>query len=196
MLTKVTDFMGKSFGENEVVKIDVAHGLYVLGLVTASKPKTILELGIGSGYTTDLIIKAASINQNNPKIDVVDNWSDFNFQAPIDAIQKYSKLVNLINMSELEYVFSTENRYDFIFSDADHNNTDKWFSYVFQNLLNPGGYLMYHDVTNASFPNLKNILALCHMSKLNYRLFYKNSNNSERCDRGLLCIHKDEVVAK
>jgi len=191
MLNKATDFMGKGFGENEVVKIDEAHGIYVLGLVTASKPESILELGIGSGYTTDLIIKAAMVNQNSPKIDVVDNWYDFNFKTPVEASAKYSKLVNLINMSELEYVFSTKNRYDFIFSDADHNNTDKWFWYVYKNLLNAGGYLLYHDVTNRSFPNLNNILKECQNSKLNYMLFNKNSKTSERCDRGLLCIHKD-----
>lgn len=189
-MKNITDFAGKSFGENEIVKIDDAHCYLIYGLILSHKPSNILELGIGSGKTTDLIINAVNYNQNKANITVVDNWYDFNFIEPPEARVKYGSLVNLINSSEKDYVFNCKEKYDFILSDADHFNTEKWFEHVYSNLLVQDGILIYHDVTNASFPNLKSILDKCILNKLNYQLFNQNTLVNERCDRGLLIIKK------
>ena len=52
-------------------------------------------------------------------------------------------------------------RADFIFSDADHHHApEQWFDKVYDDMLNPGGILCYHDINlvDNDFPNLREIL--------------------------------------
>src|SRR6516164_8425875 len=39
-----------NFDDRNPVALDKAHNLFVVGLILATKPKRILELGIGSGF--------------------------------------------------------------------------------------------------------------------------------------------------
>jgi hypothetical protein len=101
-----------------------------------SKPKNILELGVGGARSMDSILDCIEYNQNNPIYTVVDNWCDFGGNVPNEFLEIYGPFINnLITSNEKDFVFSTKNKYDFIVSDADHHNTDQWFSYVYDNLL-------------------------------------------------------------
>ena len=80
------------FGEDESVKIDTAHAELIYGLIVSSKPKKILELGLGGGKSADAIIKGINYNQNNSEFSIVDNWLDFGSNIPDGVLEKYSKL--------------------------------------------------------------------------------------------------------
>lgn len=182
------------FDENEHVKIDQAHADLIYGLVVSAKPKNILELGVGGGKSADAIVSAIQYNNQDYKFTLVDNWYDFNFSMPIEIKNKYEKVANIVSSDEKEFVFSCKEKFDFIFSDADHDATDQWFEYVYSNLLDANGILIYHDVNlfEPIFVNLRSILYKCQDLGLNYFLFNKNSKDLERCHRGLLVIFKNQ----
>lgn len=179
------------FGQDDTIKIDRAHADLLTGLVQASKPKTILELGIGGGQATDAILNGLEYNQQPYQYTLVDNWMDFENVMPPEVQEKYSSRINLITSGEREFVFSCIAKFDFIMSDADHHNTQNWFEYVYEELLNDDGILIYHDVTLTNqFPNLLQILHRCQEYKLKHKLFNKDSLPTEMCYRGLLVIFK------
>lgn len=194
------------FGEDEGVKIDEAHAHLVTGLVKANKPKTILEFGIGGGESTDAILEGLEYNQQAYKYTLVDNWYDWmpdnikGFpdavgECPAGVIEKYGSRVGIVTSPEHKYVFECKSTYDFIMSDGDHFNTDKWFEYVYDKLLNPGGILIYHDVNlfdDDAFKNLITIYTRCQEYGISHQLFNRNSLPKERCQRGLLVIFKPE----
>ncbi len=182
------------FKNNEGVKIDVVHAYLILGLVLSHKPTSILELGLGGGRSCDAILNALDFNKKQVNFTIVDNWLDWNGKIPDGVLEMYGNKAQIVTMDEKEFVFSTKNTYDFIMSDADHNRTDQWFEYVYDNLLNKNGILIYHDVNliEDAFVNLRNIYNKCQERQLNYFLFNKNSLIGERCQRGLLVIFKNK----
>lgn len=182
-----------NFKQNEIVKIDVAHAEIIKGLVLSQKPQNILELGFGGGRSCDAIISAINYNKNNAKFTIVDNWIDWNGNMPEQIKPMYEKYAKIITMNEKDFVFSTKEKYDFIMSDADHHHTNEWFEYVYDELLNENGILIYHDINliTEDFINLREIYTTCKKRKLNYYLFNKSTLFYERCYRGLLVIFKN-----
>lgn len=184
---------------SENVIVDECHADLIASLVRSHKPATLLEMGVGSGFTSKKILDAIDWNESSAKYSLVDNWVDWNGNIP-DGIENLAKhpSCTLYQASEIQFVFSTPEKYDFIFSDADHWNADKWFDYVYERLLQPGGILVYHDVCTVeppdgelTFPNLKNIYDRCVKLGIHHKLFNKSSKNTERCWRGLLVIFKN-----
>ena len=193
------------FGEDEGVKIDVAHAHLLTGLVKANKPTTVLEFGIGGGESTDAILEGLEYNQQAYKYTLVDNWHDWMpdimkrvagavGECPAGVIEKYGTRIEIVTSTEQQYVFSCDKTFDFIMSDGDHHNADQWFEYVYENLLNPGGILIYHDVNlfdDDAFKNLITIYTRCQEYGISHQLFNRNSLPEERCQRGMLVIFKD-----
>lgn len=182
------------FGKDEAIKVDVAHATLLTGLVMANKPHTILELGVGGGRSTDALLSGIAYNGRPYEYTLVDNWHDFGFKQPEQVAEKYTGKLDIVTSDEREFVFSCNKKYDFIMSDADHSRTDQWFEYVYDNLLNEGGILCYHDVNliGPDFPNLRNIYYKSKARNLTYMLFNKNSLPDERCERGLMVIFKNK----
>lgn len=181
------------FGKDENVKIDIAHAELLRGLIMSHKPKTILELGVGGGQSTDAILAGLEYNQQQYDYTLVDNWFDFGFKQPDEVGELYGSKIKIVTSEEKEFVFDCKQKFDFIMSDADHHRTDQWFEYVYQNLLNPNGILIYHDVNlidAEAFHNLANIYHRCKELVLPHMLFNRNSKPDERCQRGLLVIFK------
>lgn len=106
---------------------------------------------------------------------------------PEGVLETFSMYANITTSDEKAFVFSTKKTFDFIFSDADHNNAQDWFSYTYDKLLQKDGILIYHDV---DIPNLRRIYLAAQKQKLRYKLFDRNSLPNERCNRGLLVIFK------
>lgn len=182
------------FGGSELVKVDKAHSELVKGLVMASKPSQILELGVGGGETTDAILSGLRYNQKKCAYTLVDNWCDWGGKKPDEVEKTYGHVINIITSNEKEFIFSCKQKYDFIMSDADHHHTNEWFKYVFDNLLNENGILIYHDVNFVDkdcFLNLKEIYYEVKRSNISHQLFNENSLPHERCHRGLLVIFKN-----
>lgn len=192
----------QQFNTQDGIQVDEAHVALINGLVKSQKPVNILELGLGSGTTTDAILDGLHFNQQPFNFTLVDLWLEREWggdpdqfisgSCPPEAVEKYSPYINIVTSDEREYVFNCGKTFDFIMSDADHFNTQKWFEYVYSELLEPNGILIYHDVTDRGFTNLREILEKCKLYNLRFSLFNKNSRSDERCDRGLLVIYKPE----
>jgi predicted O-methyltransferase YrrM len=180
------------FGQDEGVKIDQAHADLITGLIKSHKPKTVLELGIGGGQSTNAILAGLDYNQQTFDYTLVDNWMDFGGVMPGEVNDLYGKRINIVTSDEKAFVFGNNKKYDFIMSDADHHQTDQWFEYVLDSLVADGGILCYHDVNliENEFVNLRNIYYRCQEFNLKHVLFNKNSLPGERCQRGLLVIFK------
>jgi predicted O-methyltransferase YrrM len=180
------------FGQDEGVKIDQAHADLITGLIKSHKPKTVLELGIGGGQSTNAMLAGLDYNQQTFDYTLVDNWMDFGGVMPDEVKDLYEKRITIVTSNEKDFVFGANKKYDFIMSDADHHQTDQWFEYVFDTLLADNGILCYHDVNliENEFVNLRNIYYRCQEFNLKHFLFNKNSLPSERCQRGLLVIFK------
>jgi predicted O-methyltransferase YrrM len=182
------------FNEDAGRMVDEAHAELIYGLVYSHKPDNILELGLGGGRSLDAILQSAELNNNSPSITVVDDWSDWGGVIPPGVYEAYEDRVELVNSSEKDFVFSTNKKYDFIMSDADHYHTNEWFDHVYDNLLNSNGILIYHDINlfeDEWFINLREIYETCKTRSLHHFLFNKNSRPGERCHRGLLVIFKN-----
>jgi predicted O-methyltransferase YrrM len=186
-----------NFGLDDNVKIDTAHSDLIAGLVKSNKPKTILEIGLGGGKSTDAILDALEYNQQPFQYTLVDNWFDWHGQMPSGVNEKYGDKIEIVTSDEREFVFGCNTKFDFIMSDGDHHRTDQWFEYVYANLLNDNGILIYHDVNfvdHDAFHNLKQIYVRTKQYGMSHHLFNLNSRSDERCQRGLLVIFKNESV--
>ena len=180
------------FELDEIAKIDQAHADLLRGLIVSSKPKKILELGLGGGKSADSMLEGLAYNQQPFDYTLVDNWQDRGGIIPQIVRDRYEAHMKFVTSGEREFVFSCTEKYDFIMSDADHFNADQWFEYVYENLLEDNGILIYHDVNiiEQEFVNLINIYDKCQEYGIRHVLFNKNSLPTERCQRGLLVIFK------
>jgi spermidine synthase len=173
---------------NPIVAMDDNHVDLIKSLVMCNKPKNILEIGIGSGIVTKVLIEASQYNKINVNITCVDNFYDWNGNVP-EGFDSFINYINFINSNEKDFVYNCVDKYDFIVSDADHHNTNEWVDKTYD-MLNNNGILIYHDVTNKDFPNLYNIVDYVVNNNINYIIFNKSSLPNERCERGLIVIYK------
>lgn len=171
--------------------IDDAHAELIYGLVRAFKPSKILEFGIGYGTSGEQIVNAARYNGNAPSYTIVENWHDFG-GLPVEVGDKFrdAKIITSTEQLFVHRCLSEGFKFDFIFSDADHRNADKWFDEVYNDVLESPGILVYHDVLSKEFPNLKTIYHRAVSLGLSHSLFSRETRPDERCSRGLLVIFK------
>jgi predicted O-methyltransferase YrrM len=173
----------------EDIKIDSNHVELIYGLILSAKPKTILEFGLGRAVATDRILTAILYNGIPVRYTVVDNWKDFGGKIP-DEARNYAIRVNLVTEDEGRYIAETSERFDFILCDGDHFNSEKYFDYVYDRLLNSPGILIYHDVVGAEFPNLHEIPRKAAALSLSHFIFATSTRPDEHCERGLLVVFK------
>lgn len=167
------------------VMIDKAHAALVYSTIISSKPSSILEIGIGSAFTTISILHAIKYN-NKGKLTCVDNWHDCVGVEPPLATELRSKEVDIIVSDEYTFVSSCKNKFDLIMVDGNHNDGHKWADKTLD-LMNPGGILFAHDIR--SYPNLGVYETLSKERSLSYRIFDQSSLQGERCDRGFIVIY-------
>lgn len=171
----------------ERCSMDIAHGIFIFGAILAHKPKDILEVGIGSGLISKLIIAGIKYNQLG-NLECVDNFKDGERPQLIDYISENAK-VHI--KDEKQFILNCNKKYDFIISDADHANSHNWLSNYIE-IANDDAFLLFHDTNN---PNCKNLLSHEKFFEKQKTVdiiyhFKKNSLANERCDRGLLVVKK------
>ena len=177
---------------NPVVKIDQCHIDFIYGLLVAHKPGKVLEIGMGSGMITDVIIRAFDHNGIPLKLTCVDNWLDWDFCKPAEIAKYEDKGVLVTVSNEKDFVLSCREKYDLIISDADHYHSHEWFNRTLS-LLKPNGLLICHDVTNSEFLNLRLVYRAVKWGGLPHFLFNKSSSENERCERGLLVVRGGSI---
>ncbi len=168
------------------VMMDQNHISLIASLVLCSKPSSILELGIGSGAVTKAVLDAVAYNQHPATMTCVDNFMDWGGVEP-PGIR--SLPVDLVISSERDFIESCHLRYDMIISDADHDHADEWIDKTLA-LLEPGGIIIYHDITNPSYSNLAKIPDRIRELGWSHVVFNKSTRDDERCQRGLLVVFK------
>lgn len=141
----------------------------IFHLVSALKPRSVLEVGTHIGASTTHI--AAALYQSKLRsgvegrlvsVDVTDvnchrirQWerygSSFSPQQLMDILG-FSELVSFVTRPSLAYAESCDRTFDFIFLDGDHSADTVYREVsVALKLLNPGGVILLHDY----FPSLK-----------------------------------------
>lgn len=171
-----------------IVAMDNNHINFIYSLMVCAKPKKVLEIGVGSGLVTNALLKGFEYNNLEVDLTCVDNFYDWNGVAP-EGFDTFSDRIRFINSSERDFTHEHKETYDFIVSDADHHHANEWIDLTV-GLLNPGGALICHDVTNPQFRNLYGIVSYAESKNLTHIIFNKSSLPHERCERGLIVIFK------
>lgn len=167
--------------------VDLCHGLTVFGVGVSAKPKNILELGIGTGFITSILLRVIQYNQIG-ELTCVDNFHDLGGNLPQTTLDqlKQTQAKIFAPIEEKEFVHSVnENTYDFLVSDADHNHAGEWAEQIFK-IMKPNSFMFFHDING--YENLKNYLYLSEKYNKPHFLFQENSTNYEECNRGWLMV--------
>lgn len=173
------------------VSIDKNHALLLYGVLTSLKPQTVLEIGIGAGFTSQTILHALKYNGTG-NLTCVDNWYDWKGKEPEHAKQLRNMGAEIIApVSEEEFVKHHKTTYDVVFVDGDHNNGGKWAEKTYD-LVKPGGTLFAHDVLMESYPTLTRFQELAEERGYMNITFDKKSKSTEWCHRGLIMVVKNK----
>ena len=109
-------------------------------LVSISNPKSILEIGTASGYSSLVFSKYSDAD-----ITTIELSSEMANIAK-DNFKRYDKNINLIN-DDAEKALTTLNQgFDFVFIDANKSNYKFYFDYVDKYLLNKGGIIVADNI--------------------------------------------------
>jgi len=167
------------------IAVDLPHAAFLFGCVMAKKPTDVLELGIGTGYITRMILNALQYNQHGT-LTSVDNWQDFQGQEPahIQPLRQAGARI-VAPVTEEEFVRScASDKYDMLISDADHNRSHLWLDQHLR-ITRHNGFMFFHD-TNTGWAGLQTIEdQIKHMP---YFHFKKNTREEELCHRGWLFV--------
>lgn len=170
--------------------IDTAHASLIIGSLMSSKAQDILEIGIGTGFVTNLLLTAVEYNRVG-HITAIDNFHDLGGNLPkntLNILYRQSKLNIIAPIEERDFIISTsDNSYDFLISDGDHNNAHQWIDHIFR-ICKPDAFMFFHDISNQLYPDLiKYKFKADELDKPNF-LFKNSSRTDEQCERGLLMV--------
>lgn len=181
------DQLAKS-GDQETA-MDSCHYLHIIGSLLSKKPDNVLEIGIGTALLTVGLVMGLRYNRKG-HLTCVDNWLDWRGVEPPDINKLREAGVTIIApVAEKDFLFGcATDSYDFVVSDGDHYNSDKWVDQYLR-ITKPGGFIFFHDTNNLSmFPNLDVIRQKVEQLGLYHYHFTQSSRKDERCERGLLFV--------
>lgn len=170
--------------------IDIPHGMLIFSTLLSAKPLNILEIGIGTGFITNLILEGINYNQLG-QLTSIDNFHDLGGNLPnstLEQLKTKSNIKIIAPIEEREFVFkSSENEFDFLVSDGDHLHAGEWADQIFK-IMKPNSFMFFHDVNNPGYPNLMNYKILAEKYNKPNFLFTRSSRKDEECERGLLMV--------
>lgn len=170
-----------------MIEIDIAHIKLIQALVLCHKPHNVLELGLGTGQTTQAIFSAMLFNDRG-RLTIVDNWYDWQGQVPEHAKKWFENpQTTVCTRDEEAFLKNAPNAsYDFIVSDADHLRAQDWLA-EYDRVASPEAILVFHDTANPAYPNLAKIQEHYRHNRA-VKEFTACSLSSEECGRGLLVV--------
>jgi len=119
--------------------VDLPHAVLLAGVVLSLKPQSVFELGIGPGYTTEVILDALAHNGRG-LLTCVDDWYDNGGNEPPHIRHIVERGARVVVSHEEDYVKSCPTHsYDIVVSDADHRNTNRWLDHQLR-ITRPGGF--------------------------------------------------------
>jgi predicted O-methyltransferase YrrM len=169
--------------------VDLCHAVLLLGAIMSAKPSNVLELGIGPGFTSEILVQGLAYNQKG-NLTCIDNYHDLGGHlntSIMDSLKERGVRI-VAPISEKEFVHGVpENTYDFLMSDGDHEHAGEWVHQIFK-IIKPDSFMFFHDVAAPGYPNLYNYKTLAdELGKPNY-LFKTSSRPGESCERGFLMV--------
>lgn len=168
--------------------VDACHAALLYGIAVSLKPKMILEIGVGTGYCTQVLLNAIEYNGDGI-LTCVDSLLDQNGVRP--RFLKYATYFEQVEEAKfVEDCLSgkyppARSNFDLIVSDADHRHSHEW-AIKTMGLLDPGGIAFFHDTANPDYPNLSLIHDKLTIEGYKFRIFTESSRGDERCERGWL----------
>ena len=187
------------------VAIDKCHAQMLYGFITSTKPESVLEMGIGSGFITKTILHGLSYNKKgrltsidswydwyNKKGRIVGDWDDWKENEP-EHIQELRDMGCNVIAPIFEEVFvkmAAEYTYDIVVADGDHRHGGLWAEQVYD-LVSDNGALFAHDVCMEDYPTLRRFVEIAKERGYFYHIFNKNSLPNEACNRGFLMVIKN-----
>ncbi len=176
----------EQFDHRNIVALDRAHNLFLIGAVLSKKPNEILELGVGTGYLTASLVHAIAYNKKG-RLTSVDNWFDWGGKEPPNVAAMRQAGVNVVTMGEEDFVRQApDSHWDVLISDADHFHSHQWVDQHLR-IVKDGGFLFFHDTNQPNvFPGLGTIESQLKSRGIFCCHFRENSRPDEHCDRGWL----------
>lgn len=154
-LTDFSRWLEQEAPWNKDAAIDLGHAFLLFAVAICSKPKDILNLGVGPGVSVNSLVKSVKFNGFG-HITAVDNKHDLGgnmSQGVLDDLAKNG--VNIIFSPEKEYVYGCQSdSFDLIVSDADHYHAGEWVDEIFR-IARPNAFIFVHDANNNDFPGLR-----------------------------------------
>lgn len=178
--------------------MDQNHISFIKALADAAGPIDVLEIGFGSGRLTERLMSRPNTIKSYT---IVDNFLDFNGIYPEhlrDTVNKNDENgfnIEVVVQNEEPFVRSCTKKFNFIISDADHFRAEQWIEETI-GILKPGGFAIFHDVTNPDFRNLAKITEYVSRNGLSHFILNKDLVPGDRCGRGLLVVHKNDNQAQ
>lgn len=186
-LKSYIDLLGRA--DNQDAGMDACHYVQIVASLMAKKPRSILEVGIGTALLTVGLIMGIRYNRCGA-LTCVDSWYDWHGEEPpdIDSLREAGVTV-LAPVEERQFLRECpDNEYDFVISDGDHRNSGSWVDEYFR-ITKPDGFMYFHDTNDhGAFPSLSLIEARVKELQLPYYHFTQSSRPDERCERGLLFV--------
>lgn len=184
------------FDHSNIVALDRAHNVFLMGALLSRKPERVLELGIGTGYVSWSLLLGLQYNRKG-SLTCVDLWYDWGGQEPAGAAELRAAGAQIVApIAERDFVYGAPtDAYDFMVADADHMNSGDWVDEHLR-IVQHDGFMFFHDTNQPGvFPNLLKIEARIRELGLPYYHFTENSREDENCDRGwLFAINKKKAA--
>ncbi|HVT80070.1 MAG TPA: class I SAM-dependent methyltransferase [Phycisphaerae bacterium] len=176
----------QDFDHRNIIALDRAHNMFLVGAVLSLKPDEVLELGVGTGYVTSSLIHALAYNKKG-RLTSVDNWLDWGGNEPPGIAQIRRCGVTVVTMGEEEFVRQApSDKWDLMVSDADHMRSAEWIDQHIRIVKN-GGFMFFHDTNQPNiFPGLATIESQLRERGLFCHHFRQSSRADEHCQRGWL----------
>lgn len=166
--------------------MDAAHAALVYGLVAASKPQYVLELGIGQGALTQAILQALQFNEYG-RLTSVDNLSIFGGTQP-DHFPFLMQLgAQIVIRDEKDFCenIAKDDTFDLLVADADHS-FDHMNSY--SRIVKTEGIILIHNTGFDGEQGFRYPFEWAANNDYPYRLFQTSSRKDENCGRGILMV--------
>jgi predicted O-methyltransferase YrrM len=179
----------KNRGGIHTASVDLCHGMFMLGTLMSAKPENVLELGIGPGFASEVLVAGIRYNGTG-QLTCVDNLTEVGGNTPTHTVAYLeSNGVNVVApVDEFDFVMKAEDEeYDFLVSDADHARAHLWAEKVFD-MMKPKSFMFFHDIVEC--PNLLRYKEIADERGYYNHIFSESSRNDERCHRGWLFIIK------
>jgi predicted O-methyltransferase YrrM len=172
--------------------LDRAHNLFLFGAVVARKPTSVLELGIGSGFTTRALVHALRYNGRGT-LTAIDNWADHAGVEPPMAAELRAAGVNIVApvMEEAFVRSAPDDAYDLLVSDADHRRSGTWIDEHLR-IVRHDGFMFFHDTNHENSYKLLGLVEK-RVRELGLPFFHftESTRADERCEWGwLFAINK------